>query len=254
MKLYKFKISGKTSVFKRSDQNGSNTYSYTLLTQQSLKGILGAIIGLKGYDNSGLSPLIMDQSLEFNEVFKNLKISIVPVFNEDNFMYYYNTRTNATGLANKKDAREGVSLLLREQWIVNVEYMVYLDVSLIEETYREKLEHNLKNEEAEFIPYLGRREHFAKVYGFELVDGIKEEGKAFVCISTLPRADMNGVEQISKDSDDIIAFSEISPSGITPDFYHTFKEFVYTNQKVELNKTDIEGQYYKVNEGTLCLY
>jgi CRISPR-associated protein Cas5h len=145
-------------------------------------------------------------------------------------------------------------LLLREQWIVNVEYIVYLDVSLIDKEYREKLKHNLKNEEAEFIPYLGRREHFAKVYGFDLVDGIKEEGKSFVCLSTLPRADVSGVEQISKDSDDIIAFAEISPTSIASDFYHTFKEFVYTNQKVELNKNHIEGQYYKVNEGTLCLY
>ena len=255
MELFYFNVKGKTSVYKRSDQNGSYTYSYILLTQQALKGMIGAIIGLKGYDNfSGQSD---DNSLEFNRVFRELKCGIVPHFAENNFSIYYNTRTNATGLANLSSGqggKQGASLLLREQWIADVQYSIYLDVSAIEQKYREKLKRYLENEEATYLPYLGRKEHFAQIYNFKTIGGEPLNEKKIVCKSTLPKEDIKQAKRISKSREDVIAFTEMSPFDMDDDLYHLFKEYLYTNQQITLKGKELIGDYYRTEEGVICLY
>ena len=53
MKALRFRLSGKTGFFKQPDVNTYLYYTYGQIHRVALLGLLGAIVGYKGYNEKG---------------------------------------------------------------------------------------------------------------------------------------------------------------------------------------------------------
>ena len=71
MRALKFTLSGKNAFFKKPEVNAYFYFTYGQIHRVALLGILGAIVGYKGYGCTGTYP-------EFYEKLKDLKVSVVP--------------------------------------------------------------------------------------------------------------------------------------------------------------------------------
>ena len=87
MQALKFKLSGKTAIFKRPDVNVHCLFTYSHIHKPALLGILGAICGFAGYNSQKAhndrciaekrKTDILDYP-EFYEKLKDIKITISP--------------------------------------------------------------------------------------------------------------------------------------------------------------------------------
>ena len=72
MKALKFTLSGKSAFFKIPEVNSYLYYTYGQIHRVALLGVLGAILGFKGYSSK------RKEYPEFYERLKELEISILP--------------------------------------------------------------------------------------------------------------------------------------------------------------------------------
>lgn len=126
--------------------------TFNMLHKPALLGILGAILGLKGFRKYGVLP-------EYYTKLKDLKIGIEPIkeFHERGIFQKTNIKyKNGVGYASKED---GGNLLIHEQTLINPGFRCYilLDGS-INSDLEKQLEYYLKDGLAEYIPYLGKNE------------------------------------------------------------------------------------------------
>lgn len=169
MKAISFELSGKTAFFKKPDVNVYTYFTYNNIHKPALLGLLGAILGLGGYNQQfdKNSPLkakkeqIDEGFPEYYEKLKNLKISIIPLTNHGYFTKKIQVFNNSVGYASKE---QGGNLIIREQWLENPKWeILLLDDNSIERILFEKLEDYLLNSKTQFIPYLGKNDHPAKI-------------------------------------------------------------------------------------------
>ncbi|QHV96649.1 type I-B CRISPR-associated protein Cas5b [Spirosoma endbachense] len=145
-KLISFDLRADFGFFKKPDYNDGLLLSYNILHKPALLGILGAIIGLKGYSKKGEFP-------EYYLRLKDLPIGIQPLDHEKgNFQKTSVKYTNTVGYAN-----DDGNLLIEEMMLIQPAYRCYLLLDL-ENPDHSKLYEYLKNGQAEYIPYLGKNE------------------------------------------------------------------------------------------------
>lgn len=163
-KAIKFELSGNTAFFKKPDVNECVYFTYNNIHKIALLGILGATIGLEGYTQQGKK-----QYPEFYEKLKELKISIVPDKTKNGiYTKKIQTFNNSVGYASFE---EGGNLIVREQWIENPKWIIYLLINQsIEKEIEEKLENYLVNGKTVYIPYLGKNEHPAVIKNVEVIE------------------------------------------------------------------------------------
>jgi CRISPR-associated protein Cas5h len=107
-----------------------------------LLGILGAILGLEGYQKRGVLP-------EYYQQLKNLKVGIAPLGDDrGNFQKTTIVYTNTVGYANKDG-----NLIAYENTLVRPSYRVFI---ILQDDH--PLYDYLKKSKAEYIPYLGKNE------------------------------------------------------------------------------------------------
>ena len=89
MEILKLKLSGKSAFFKKPEVNTYCYFTYGNLHRVALLGILGAILGYKGYSqmqdilsNKKKKGKLESSYPEFYEKLKNLKIAILPLNNK----------------------------------------------------------------------------------------------------------------------------------------------------------------------------
>lgn len=264
MKAISFEIGGKSAMFKKPDVNSYAYFTYNNIHKPALLGILGAIIGLKGYTNlhdkkaelalkikesKGKEKKqlqdeksILDKSYpEYYEKLKHLKISIIPLAKNGYFSKKIQTFNNSVGYASFE---QGGNLVVREQWLENPRWQIII---LEDESYEyKKIKEYLLNKKAIYIPYLGKNNHPANIERVEEI--MLEESKQFDKIDSLfkeneftvyPRAGRNILPFI---------FKENSPISLQKDFHFYENEaLIYTNQKVQL-KSDNEFIYLHSNK------
>lgn len=159
-------------IFKKPDTNLSYL-TYDIIPKSALLGILGAIIGLKGYKNSD------SKTLEFYETLKDLRIGIQPLLlkqnsippytssdfipMEDSFSKAFIQYINYHGYGSYE---EGGNLIIREQIIIQPAYRIYINVGSCKKEIYDKLIMNLKKRLSYFTPYMGKNE-FHVSYLFE---------------------------------------------------------------------------------------
>lgn len=152
MDILKFTLSGKSAFFKKPDVNTYFYFTYGNIHKVALLGIFGAILGYGGYTQQIKTGAIYP---EFYERLRTIQIAIVPKNPKGHIVKKVQTFNNTVGYANKDG-----NLIVREQWLENPEWDIYIQIH--NET-EETLADRIMNGQATYIPYLGKNEHLANI-------------------------------------------------------------------------------------------
>ncbi|MDD4752665.1 MAG: type I-B CRISPR-associated protein Cas5b [Desulfitobacteriaceae bacterium] len=155
-----FDLYADMGFLKKPDINEKIYLTYNMLHKPVVLGILGAIAGLKGYTKNNEFP-------EYYKKFKNIPIGIKPTgkgCERGNFIKNVTTYTNTIGFANADG-----NLIVSEQTLINPAYRIFLLLDL--ENKDEKLLYDrIRQQEAAFIPYLGKNDYSAWWYKEDVKD------------------------------------------------------------------------------------
>lgn len=247
LKLISFDLKSDFGFFKKPDINEINL-TYNMIPKPVFLGILGAVIGLKGYEECGKEP-------EFYSKLKHLKIGICPLgSSEGNFektMIKYN---NAVGYANE-DA--GI-LNITEQTLIDPGYKCYIMLD-IDNDIENILYENLKASKAEYIPYLGKNEYQAVWDNFtEYPEYEKFDFEHNFKIDTLFSKtdaiseyiiDSNvSVLNMSKAENTWLYFERLPVGFDTNRMQYVYDDFVFSNAEFKPDiKNRLEGDFYKIS-------
>lgn len=256
-KVIKFNLSGFNAVFRKPESN-EVYFTYNNVHKIMLLGILGSIIGENGYNYNQLqielnpdNKSLTKKLPEFYESLRDMKISIVPKASYGNFSKKIQQFNNSVGYASKE---KGNNLIITEQYLENPNWDIY--VLLNDSKVSKKMEEYLMNRKCEYIPYLGKNEHFAKIDHVEISQAKKQEEKVSCHMESIFTD--NSYEYEDDFWDDVEMFSgkknkfeyqEKMPTGLDIEIGYTdFKNFVFTNQKLELlephNIYQIDKKYF----------
>lgn len=219
-KAIKFKLFGKTAFFKKPEVNEYVYFTYNNVHKIALLGILGAIIGLGGYNQQN-----EEKYPEFYEKLKDLKIAIVP---DKKLKGIYPKKiqvfNNSVGYGSKED---GGNLIVREQWLESPSWTVYIyNDGMVQENLYNKLKEYLLQGRTVYIPYLGKNDHPASITEVKEVE-LQE--------TQLDYIDSIFTENIvidDFDSVDELAYlvKEIQPIRLQEDYnFYEYELFIYTN-------------------------
>lgn len=237
-KAIKFKLFGKTAFFKKPEVNEYAYFTYNNIHKIALLGMLGAIIGLGGYNQQKENTYP-----EFYEKLKDLKIAIVP--NKDLKGIYpkkIQTFNNSVGYASNE---EGGNLIVREQWLENPSWTIYLyNDEVIDKKIYHRLREYLLKRKTVYIPYLGKNDHPATITEVEEIELKKEK------LDYLDSIFLENIEINDFDSVDELPYlvKEIQPIKLQEQYnFYEYETFIYTNYYL---KDKIDG--YK--DGKVSLY
>ena len=222
--------------------------TFNMLHKPALLGIIGAIIGLKGYAKYGKLP-------EYYQKLKNLKVGIEPIkeFHEKGIFPKTNIKfNNSVGYASKE---EGGNLVIQEQTLINPAFRCFLLLDgSIERNLELKILSYLKNGFAEYVPYFGKNEYSLWFVQNELTGTFVEEYEAKAdfessddfCISGIFSVGDNlfknekGESIFSFIPIDFYSYFERLPTGFIPigdTFQYKLEKFVFTNSSVKKDTT-----------------
>lgn len=255
MKAISFELSGKTAFLKKPDVNVHTYFTYNNIHKPVLLGMLGAVLGLGGHNQlfnknkkieeenkklKGKNKKQRDDGYpEFYEKLKNLSISIAPLTENGYFSKKIQVFNNSIGYANKDG-----NLIVREQWLECPKWKILLlDDNSVEKKLFEKLEYYLLNSKTEFIPYLGKNDHPAKIEKAEIINLKKDDfhgklsslfvNKNFILSSFPPRNEQGFYHK------------EVSPVRLKEKLHiYEYKTLAYTNFKMEPEKNDVTDMIF----------
>lgn len=158
-----FELKGKTAFFKKPDVNAKIYFTYSHIHKIALLGIFGALIGYGGYNEQNRDLLNQGESEdnifpEFYQKLKDLKISLVPQGDRGYFFKKIQTFNNSVGYASNE---AGKNLVVREQWLENPHWTIYVLDNQTEGYQR--LSQALLLRQATYLPYLGKNDHPATI-------------------------------------------------------------------------------------------
>lgn len=251
MEVLKFNLSGKTAFFKIPDVNTYVYFSYGHIHKVAILGMLGAILGYKGYNQQQNN----DKFPEFYEKLKEIKIGIVPNGKYGSFSKKIQSFNNSVGYASYE---EGGNLIVKEQWLEDVNWDIYI---LLEDfSYNDEILEILKELKKRFLEkrfvyniYLGKNDHMANIGNTEILKGEDVEEDELVINSLFLKGENSesqeefSLEKMMEESEFWyeeglpIALEEISNQYIT-------NIFIYTNKKMKIEKN---RQYYKNIAGNI---
>ncbi|AOY76429.1 type I-B CRISPR-associated protein Cas5b [Clostridium formicaceticum] len=165
MRALKFTLSGKTAFFKKPDVNTYYYFTYGNIHKVALLGILGAILGYKGYNQQKHE----EKSVypEFYEKLKAIKIGVVPRNNKGYIQKKIQSFNNSVGYASRE---QGGNLIVKEQWLEEPKWDIYI---LIEEEVENELADRIMKRRFQYIPYLGKNDHIANITDVQIIDNIE---------------------------------------------------------------------------------
>lgn len=235
-KLISINIKSDFGFLKKPDTNDPIYLTFNMLHKPALLGILGAIIGEKGFQKHGEMP-------DYYKKLKGLKVSIAPL-EEDGKTYHENGNfaktiikySNTTGLASEE---EGGNLIVTEQALISPAFKCWITLDL-ESEEGTKIYNYLKSSCAEYLPYMGKNEfslwwdNFTE-YDFEafIPDGIFQINSLFIKEETVKDGKINarfhpGVFSSTRNN---YMYFERLPIGYieAPLFQYEYRDFAFTN-------------------------
>lgn len=227
----KFTLRGKSAFFKKPDANTYAYFTYNNIHKIALLGLLGAIAGYGGYTQQikDQKSELYQQYPEFYSKLKDLKVCIIPNGKNGYFSKKIQQFNNSVGYASQE---EGGNLIVREQWLEEPSWTIYLlkDGSL-EETFSE-ISDRLLNNQCIFVPYLGKNDHPAVIERCTVVDLEASACNYFSCLFPAEFADTSN--DTWDNSENGYLFKEFCPYTMDSvrNFYE-FKEFVFTNYLIK---------------------
>lgn len=241
MKTLKFSLSGDLAHFKRPDVNEEVYFTYNHIPKVALLGLMGAILGLSGYNDQG-----NDDYPEFFRKLRNLKVAIVPISSSKGiFRKKIQVFNNSTGFGNigkpkvnGKQMYKGDNLIVREQWLENVAWDIYIDMnSLVEQEVLDKLQDYLLNGKAVYPPYLGKNDHFAQITDACLIE--LEEAMNPEYISSLFPCHEVKLDDETYDEDYAYTFKDHMPMAINQEGMYIFEKLGFTNRMINTVKSSL---------------
>ncbi len=243
---------------KKPDTNNPMYFSFNMLHKPALLGILGAIIGEKGfYDDAKLlksegkgknatSAYERGEMPDYYAKLGHLKIGIQPlrsdkgVFSKDSLQY-----NNGTGFASDE---LGGNLIIKEQFIIKPAYRCYVYFEKMDEIETLLYEY-LKNSWAEYLPYLGKNDFSMWWQDFQEYDfqSYNSEGhKGFNISSIFIKNKDTPVKEGKKDvldfeiygsltSDKFMYFENLPVNYDTILWQYCYKAFAFTNFSMKAN-------------------
>jgi len=250
-KALKFNLSGKLAFFKKPDVNAKVYFTYNNIHKVALLGLLGAIIGLKGYRNNEMFGEGKDLYPEFYEKLQHLKVSIVPNSERGYFSKKVQYFNNSVGYASSE---EGGNLMVFEQWLENPHWTIYLlnnggDKGEVDKSLWDKLCDYLLTGKCIYVPYLGKNDFPACIT--KSSQAVLEESRGSFINSLFPGELSNLNDDLTINDDNAFIFTEYSPMGlIKPKNIYRFERVIYTNCKVN----NIPPNTYSYQDKNLCFY
>ena len=147
-KLISIDIKADFGLLKKPDTNEPVYLTFNMIHKPALLGIFGAIIGLEGFKKQGQLP-------EYYNKLKELKVGIQPLEHENgNYQKTVITYNNTTGMASDE---QGGNLMVSEQTLVAPSFRIFILIKQEKEEHQ-KLQGYLKENKAEYLPYLGKND------------------------------------------------------------------------------------------------
>lgn len=231
------RIRSPLGFLKKTDMNEGLYLTYNSLHKPALLGILGAIAGLGGFYQSYIED--PKQLPEYYQKLNCIGMGIRPVTGGSSavFKKSYLQYNNSTGFASHE---EGGNLIVKEQILIDPAYIVYLklDRSINEQNL---VYESLKNNEAVYIPYLGKNEFqiwWDDFHEYEFSEFHPSEGDQYQIETSFIKQE--GVRIDGVKSDDFFSFLQTNPVfnfERLPSGYdeqrrvYAFSDFVITNVK-----------------------
>ncbi|MEG1952157.1 MAG: type I-B CRISPR-associated protein Cas5b [Bacteroidales bacterium] len=247
-KLISFDLKAEFGFFKKPDINDGLFVTYNMLHKPILLGILGAILGMKGYEKNGEMP-------EYYAKLKHLKIGIQPLLSDKgNFTKEMVSYNNGTGLATNAN---GGNLIITEQILINPSYRCFLLLDL-DKSDEKTLYKYIMSYKAEFLPYLGKNDFSAWWENAEDTYSITkfDFSSDFKIVSIFKKTEaISGCIVKSMSICDIqeeanFVYFEKLPTGFNETlFQYEYGDFVYANTlfKKEINMHP-DGIFYKITK------
>lgn len=243
--IVSFDLKAEFGFFKKPDINDIYI-TYNTLHKPALLGMLGAIIGLRGYQENGHIP-------QYLEALKHLKVGIQPLNSDKgNFTKSFIAYNNGTGFASSE---AGGNLIITEQMLIKPAYRCFLllDFSNVND---KKLYDNLKSNQAEFIPYMGKNDFSAWWDNFKEYethtefdfDTDYEVATIFAKTEAVSEYIVRSMN-IFADNKSTWTFFEKLPIGFDEKLYqYVYSDFVFSNAtfKKEMNMS-ANGTFYKID-------
>lgn len=249
MEILKFKLSGKSAFFKKPEVNTYCYFTYGNIHRIALLGILGAILGYKGYSQMKDILSIKEEIdlkpayPEFYEKLKELKIAILPLNPKGVITKKIQIFNNSTGAGSKELDKKnkieyGVNLIVKEQWLENPKWEICI---LLDCEEAKKIKEAIQNRKCKFYPYLGTNDHFADIeyLGVEEAQPIKQDD--YRVDSFMVKDNIEFIEKNSRQlrkilsEDEIESYSQFKyeealPKSIDAEVNnYELERFVYTN-------------------------
>jgi len=243
--LISFTIKSEFGMFKKPDINDKVFITYNIIHKPYVLGILGAIAGYGGHAQKRT----VDENQRFADYYeklKNIRVAIAPsdsnggIFKKE-FIIFNNT-TN------------GQISNITEQTLINPAYRIYLELDI--EKY-EKLIKNLQNQEAVFIPYMGKNEFPLWWSDFRIHKKFEKiETKEKFQVKTIIKKPENFVLKNSgykERTTNYFYLFERLPIGFDEQLkQYIYHDFLYTNAIFKSNKR--LQNIYESDEGVICLF
>ena len=243
-KLISFDLKAEMGFLKKPDINEKIYLTYNMLHKPALLGILGAIVGLKGYQENSTA-----KQTNFPEYYlklKHLPVGIEPLGSEKgNFAKTNISYNNTTGTASLE---AGGNLIVNEQTLLAPAFRVYLLLDIEQELER-KLYESIKNQEAEFLPYMGKNDFSVwwekeevkeyedfKAFEFDREFSVKSLFRKTEAVNPyIARAVTSGLKR-GKPKQPLFTFFEKLPCGFHEKLcQYKMGDYVYTNATLELD-------------------
>ncbi len=167
-KLISFDIYADMGFLKKPDINEKIYLTYNMLHKPCVLGIMGAIVGLEGFTKNNKLPV-------YYEEFQHVPVGIRPIENHCENGVFKKTvikYNNATCFANKGiEGHPNVQAILNvsEQTLINPAYRIFLLLDL-DNPEEGKVYKRICNQQAEYIPYLGKNDYSAWWYKEDVKD------------------------------------------------------------------------------------
>jgi len=251
MDILKFTLKGKTAFFKKPDVNTYLYFTYGNIHKCALLGIFGALLGYGGYNEAKLKAEInKNKSVSFPEYYeklKNIKISIVPLNKNGFISKKIQSFNNSVGYASKE---VGGNLIVKEQWLENPAWDVYL---MLDNDESQKIADSILNNVTVFNPYLGKNDHPADIIDGQIIKEVKSIDEVSKISSLVLKDDISILfdEEEEDEEEDYFKYEEYLPVKLNENTsLYELKKFVCTNMKI--NAQDIE--VYNIDEKNIVFY
>jgi CRISPR-associated protein Cas5h len=258
MQILKFRLWGRTAFFKKPEVNTYLYFTYGNIHKVALLGLLGAVVGYSGYNQfdfkSRSDKKMKGEYPEFYERLEGLKVAIEPTCEGAVINKKVQVFNNSSGYYNKDKGEKPCNLIVKEQWLENPSWNIYI---LINSQEAEKIADYILNYRTVYQPYLGKNDHYANISDVELYEDCTKtdtvEKINSLCFReevtfNLPEREWDSDEE----TEEVFKYLESLPFALNKDTnLYEMKSFIYSNMNVE----DIKSKdIYRVKNKNIVFF